>query len=514
MNKLSRRDILKLGMVTAGGAALSLALPRTLTAMQSADRPNILVLVFDTMSAPHLSVNGYQRSTTPNFEAFAQNATVFHSHYSNGSFTTPGTASILTGLAPWSHRAIGPGGLVRRDLLTNNLFHAVGSAYHRIGFTQNLWAEMLLRQFHADIDLHLPTTSFAYPNPMLLGELDHEDPISYIAYDDFLVGGVKLDTPYPGSVLLGLLDIATSRGRNLDRSLRSGESGAVFNNYYYYQHREVFQGILESVRTARTAQNRPYLGYFHLWSPHEPYLPADEYKKLFDDQMDFPRKPEHAFAPSPINNRKLFHYRRIYDQYIANVDAEFGRFMHSMEQNGLLENTYVVILSDHGQLFERGVHGHASRLLYDGVIHVPMMIAAPGQTRRVDVYEPTSNLDLLPTLVHLAGGQMPERHEGRILPELGGESQPARPIFSMLASETPAYQPLKRGTFVLRKGSRKLMLLSGYQGYEDASEMYDVENDPDELQDLSQEDPESKKIMLEELLDARQDADAKLPKGV
>ncbi len=62
--------------------------------------PNIIVLVFDAMSADNLSLYGYRRETSPNFERLAQRSNVYHSHYSAGSFTTSGTASLLTGLYP------------------------------------------------------------------------------------------------------------------------------------------------------------------------------------------------------------------------------------------------------------------------------------------------------------------------------------------------------------------------------------------------------------------------------
>ncbi|MEW5942137.1 MAG: sulfatase-like hydrolase/transferase, partial [Chloroflexota bacterium] len=270
----TRRDLLKLAAALAGGALASRVLPRALSLGQAAERPNVLILLFDTMTAPHLSVYGYPRKTTPNFERFAQRATVYHRHYSSGSYTIPGTASILTGLYPWNHRAINLSGPVRRDLAGNNIFRAVGPEYYRIGWGQNLWVEMFLRQFRADIDEHLPPDWSAFKNPLLLGEMNPRDPMVYLAYDEFLVGGVKLDTPYAGSVLLGLLDIAVGRGENVNPVLSQAmeRQNIPFNFFFYYQNGAVFQGIFNSVQAARRRQ--PFFGYYHLWSPHDPYAPA------------------------------------------------------------------------------------------------------------------------------------------------------------------------------------------------------------------------------------------------
>lgn len=511
MTAFSRRDFLKLSSALLGSAALSRALPAlNRMTVQKTDRPNVLILVFDTVSAQHLSVYGYDRATTPNLERFAEKATVYHSHYAESSFTTPATASMLTGLLPWNHRAISAGGLIRRDMAGNNLFRAAGENYFRIGFTQNLWADLFLRQFHADVDWHLPAYSFAYKNPLLLGELTTTDPLPYFAYDDFLVGGVKLDTPYAGSVMLGMLDSAAGRGWNVNSDLRfmqEGEPRPPFNGYFYYQNRTVFQGLQAILDQASAAQDRPWLAYFHLWSPHEPYAPRREFRALFDAEMKVPVRPTHPLADFPFRETELRQYARLYDQYIANVDAEFGLLLDALDVAGLLDNTYVIVTSDHGQLFERGVHGHASRLMYEGVIRVPLLVSAPRQAQRVDVHTPTANVDLLPTLASLMGVQPPARLDGRLLPGLGGEEEDGRSVYSMRNNENSAFRPFRRGSFVLIKGTRKLIWYADYPGYDDILELYDLMDDPYELRDLSTADPVTTKRMKEELLAARQAAD-------
>src|SRR5512140_1968324 len=104
MKKLSRRDFLK----SAGALLLGSMVPGTVKGLLNRNSPqtdpslpNVIVLVFDTMSAPHLSLHGYRRATTPDLERFAERATVFHKHISAGNYTSPGTASLLTGTYPW-----------------------------------------------------------------------------------------------------------------------------------------------------------------------------------------------------------------------------------------------------------------------------------------------------------------------------------------------------------------------------------------------------------------------------
>ncbi len=120
--------------------------------------PNILVIVFDALSATNVSLYGYPRETTPNLSRFAEQATVYNRHYAGGSFTSPGTASILTGTYPWTNRAFHLYGTVARDFEQKNLFHGFSEdGYHRIVFTHNDLAAMLLYQFGDDIEFHKET---------------------------------------------------------------------------------------------------------------------------------------------------------------------------------------------------------------------------------------------------------------------------------------------------------------------------------------------------------------------
>jgi len=154
--KQGRREFLKLmSLIYISGLYSHLIPPKSLT--QSVDnRPNIVVLVFDTLSALHLQIHGYHRETMPNLARFAENATIYHSHYSAGNFTMPGTASILTGTYPWSHRGFHLFGSVKGEFSTKNLFHTFrDNQYTCFAFSHNINVNMLLSQFRKSIDPHL-----------------------------------------------------------------------------------------------------------------------------------------------------------------------------------------------------------------------------------------------------------------------------------------------------------------------------------------------------------------------
>ena len=108
--------------------------------------------------------------------------------------------------------------------------------------------------------------------------------------------------------------------------------------------------------------------------------------------------------------------RLAYDEFILYVDREFARFYGALEASGLLENTWVVFTSDHGEMFERGIIGHSTNVLYEPVVRVPLLIFEPGRKQGMEIVTPTSAVDMLPTLAHVTGHALPDWSEGEILP--------------------------------------------------------------------------------------------------
>jgi arylsulfatase A-like enzyme len=161
----------------------------------------------------------------------------------------------------------------------------------------------------------------------------------------------------------------------------------------------------------------------------------------------------------------------------------------------------VVVTSDHGEMFERGEKGHTTPLLYEPVMHIPLLISAPGQNTRRDIYAPTNAVDLLPTFVKLAGNPIPAWCEGQPLPELGGQEDMERASYTIEAKLSSAFGPLGRSTVAMRKGDYKLIYYKGYEA-EDSFELFDLSDDIEELKDLALENTVLAKQMKDELLEA------------
>ena len=494
MGHITRRNFLKLAVMAPAALAFSQTI---LPSPLGAGSPNIIVLVFDAMSADNLSLYGYPRKTTPNFERLAHRSTVYHSHYSAGNFTTPGTASLLTGLYPWTHRAINQKGQVAPAFVDKNIFSVIGKSYVRAGFGQNVWAELLLGEFHSGLDVHLPPGAFSVLDQLAGSLLGKDSPIGYYAYDDFLD---HLDGP-PSSLVFGLLDRALFGFRLRSMSMDDYPFDIPHSNNYkiYYKLENVFSGLLKQVKHLE----QPYLAYFHLWSPHAPYTPRQVFLRVSKDGWNPPAKPNHPLGRYASLDQ-LESARRRYDAYVANVDWEFGNFLGALDASRLFDKTYLVLTSDHGEMFERGVVGHGTPLMYDAGLRVPLLISAPGRKTRNDVYSQTNSVDVLPTLLKIAGHDIPAWAEGQLLPGFGGGGDDSRPTFSLQAGLNSSFGRLSIASLAMRKNGFKMIYYKGYKEYQgaDSYELYNMRDDPQELTDLYHKDDSMSKVMQAELLAA------------
>jgi len=497
MSQISRRDFLKVAGTTIAGTLTSKGLLSLGSA--NSEHRNIIIIVCDALSARHLSLYGYPRSTTPNIDAFADRATVYHQHLSGGNFTTTGTASMLTGMYPWKHRAINQGGLVKTGAVNCNPYTLLGREYNRFAFTQNVWASYLLGQYRPDIDRFLSLYTYSLMNNEggnLVDIFRNDHAISSIAMNEFLL---PIGNQLPGTAIFGYLNNA--KFLRIGQEKLGNYSGGIPRamNGIPYLNEEIYHGVYQELLKLESEPS-PYFAYFHLWSPHDPYRPRNDFRVFFKDDGYTPvLKPIHPFSPG-FNEDYLLSRRLVYDRQIAQLDFEFGKLIEKLSQNGFFENSYLFFTSDHGELFERGFVGHGYQFMYEPVLHIPLIVHAPGQAKREDVFSLTSNIDILPTVLSITGNELKSDIDGNALPGLGGQVDENRPIFSMDAIENSAFAPIKKAVISMRKRNYKLIAYLGYENFDQVYELYDLENDPDELVDLSSKAPGKLKSLKEELL--------------
>jgi len=173
---------------------------------------------------------------------------------------------------------------------------------------------------------------------------------------------------------------------------------------------------------------------------------------------------------------------------------------HRAARSSFTANTWVVLTSDHGEMFERGISAHSTEALYEPVIRIPLMIFEPGRMNRLDVRTPTSAADVLPTLAHVTGKPIPAWTEGAVLPPFA-EAKPGRDVFVVRAAKNDPAQPLSRASTAMIRDRYKLLYFFGYpeKGIDELVRLYDLQTDPEEMRDLSAAYPDIAEGMLREL---------------
>ena len=508
MPKLTRREFL---LSLAALPALKLALPSLEllpaahrlsgpASQSAADQPNFLVVVFDALSAQHIPTFGYQRDTMPNLTRLAEKATVFNQHYASANFTTAGTASLLTGLYPWTHRAIQYYGHTRWSVADNNIFRLLPDEYYKVAYTHNPLASALLHQFQDGIDQLEARHKHALTDGLWSDVMFANDfPVSI--YAERVITG--LHSRPPSAPYLQFLNLLRFRSESekyekafaeqFPRSLPDAEFDALFR----------LEDVTDWLSQLTTTVTTPYFMYVHMFPPHAPYNTRADFVDIFNDGWQPVQKATNPMEAENVGLQRMLDARRYYDEFIAYVDAEFGRLYDQLEKSGALDNTYLILTADHGELFERGIVGHGGTSMYDGVTHVPLMVWKPGQQERVDVHQRTSAVDLVPTLLYLTGRPTPDLCEGTVLPTFSDAAdQSDRSIFALEAKLNNSFAPLTVGTTAFYHGPHKLIHYMGYENSpsdEGYYELFDLANDPEELENLIDSDKTAARDMKEQL---------------
>jgi arylsulfatase len=474
---LTRRDFLKLiSLMPVGVYSRSIS---KLTQPTITDFPNIIILVFDAWSQRHTSLYGYPRQTMPNLEKFAEKATVYHNHYSAGTFTSSGTASLLTGLYPWLHRVFHLGAAVTPGHTTQNIFSAIAQTHSTLGYSQNEYADQILYSLNGELDEHVHNWAFGLQNSNLYGAFNKNPRIAFASFEDNII---ETSEGNDSSMFLGpllRLYFLRNRAKYVEMHQDNYPIGLP-NSSEMFLLEDVVDGAIQMLKGIES----PTLAYFHFYPPHDPYCPTKEFYRKFADGWKAPHKPIHDLSEEKREPFDLDLNRRAYDEFLASWDSETGRLFDFLKESGLTENSYVFITADHGELFERGITGHFTKLIYDPLIHIPLIVSRPGQTSREDIHALTSSVDILPTVANLLVQTVPAWTEGHLLPRLGGVEDEHRSIFSVDAKYNSSFTPLRNYSISITRNDHRLIHYSYPKDEYEKFEFYDLNSDPDELKDL------------------------------
>ncbi|HSR33608.1 MAG TPA: sulfatase-like hydrolase/transferase, partial [Anaerolineae bacterium] len=463
-----------------------------------ANPQNVLIVVFDAWSARNVSLYGYGRQTTPNIDRLAQRAIVYRNHQASANFTTTGTASLLTGAHGWTHRALGPEAPTTAFFHRNNMF-SLFAGYYRFAYTQNSWVQALLTPMSRNLEL-LPNVIDLYLQARPVERLFPNDS------DTASVAASRVANPkenYGYSLFRPMLLKAfppPAAPQGITELFPRG-----MPNRYDGVSAFTIETAMDWLVSEITKAPRPFLAYLHLLPPHAPYCARVEFVDRFKGDGFVPvAKPIDSLSlPSRYKNVEWQQglQRRLYDEYIMYADAEFGRLFGILEATGMLDTTWLVLTSDHGETFERGFIGHRTKTLFQPEIQVPLLIFEPGRTNAVVVNEATSAVDLLPTLAHVTGNTMPAWTDGTIMPPFSGRGAAnEHAVYSIQAQDTRTGGPITRATVASVRWPHKLQYYSGYEQIQGKLiKLFDLARDPEELHDLANEMPDVASDLLRDL---------------
>jgi hypothetical protein len=240
---------------------------------------NFLIILFDAWSAANISLLGYGRQTTPNLDRLAEKAIVYHNHYSLGHFTTPGTASLLSGTAPWTHGAFEFHGTIKEELADHNLFNAF-PGHHKLAYTHNPLADTILQQFLTQIDEFTPFGDLYLNEDSLVNTLFKNDiDVASIGWNRSFT---RHDDGHAYSLYLSqiLERINKKKREELEQLIPNFPLGLpYFQDFGYFTLEdgiEWLSGLMGDVP-------QPFMGYFHFLPPHYPYNTRIEFLDDFAD---------------------------------------------------------------------------------------------------------------------------------------------------------------------------------------------------------------------------------------
>lgn len=399
------------------GLRMCLALPTNdVLGKPNEATPNVLVISIDTLRADHLSCYGYARPTSPNIDALVAGGALFERAYSSAPWTLPSYGSLFTGLLPADHRA----GVVKER----------EEAWGRDEAPEKRTTEAL----RGDV----PTLA------ELLGRRGYQTA--------GFVSNPFLGTP-----------AGVARG---------------FQSYTSYQY-NAQTGVDLALEWINSRPGSRWFVFLHVIDPHMPYAPPKPFDTRFakrgvDELQNWPPDLDTMRRTPPSEEIKTACVD-LYDGEIAFVDAQVERLIASLRETGVLDDTLVVLHSDHGEEFwEHGScdHGHSQ---YDELLRVPFALVWPKKIAAQRIGTRVRTLDLLPTLAEIVGFDAPPGIEGKsLVPVLEGRETVDRDGIA------EALMHSDRETKAVFVGKDKL-IASGTA----ANQLFDLASDPDEKKDLS-----------------------------
>jgi len=484
--RITRKSFLK---ATGAGAAGAVLLGSSVAAgsryqsylPKGGSKMNVILVIIDSLRRDHVGAYGNRWIKTPNLDALAKESLVFSRPYPESLPTICARRAIHTGTRtwpfrnwhpvrgegymPWGWEPIPDGQTTLADVLKQN-----GFANALISDTDHLFKPFY--NFHQGFDV------FEWVRGQ---EKDHYKPawtVSEKEMSKYLLKGNKF--------------------RVHDTIQQFLANTAGHRNETDWFAAKVFGGAADLLEGLREKQ--PFFLVVDNYDPHEPWAPPKKYVDLYDDSYHGPEPIEPDYGPSDyLTEAELKRMRALYSGETTHADRWLGHFLNKADELGVLDNSLLILLSDHGHcLGEHGYVGKPYNALYPELTDTVFLIRHPegkGAGKKSDYYASTH--DVAPTILSAMDISPPAQMQGTDLSPIleGGEPKEKRDHFT-----------LGYDAYVWARDDRYL-IHGRYDGTQ--MQLYDVKNDPDQRHDLAGKHPDIVRRMFRDYV--LKDAGGPLP---
>jgi choline-sulfatase len=421
----------------------------------TAREPNILIVIADQMAPAFLPIYGHPLTRAPHMLELAKVGVVFDNAYCNSPLCAPSRASFMAGRLP------------SQTCVYDNA-----------------------AEFSSDIPTFAHRLRLRGYRTILSGKMHFCGPDQLHGFEERLTTDIY-PADYGWTPDWDRPDERPSWYHNMSSVTEAGV--CVRTNQLDFDDEVAFTAERAIFDVARSNDRRPFLMVASFTHPHDPFAVPQRYWDLYHDADIEPpslsispravdqhsRRLRHVCAmdTEPVTEAQVRNARHAYFGAISYVDDNLGRLMQALRTSGLAEDTIVVLVSDHGEMLgERGLWYKMS--FFEGAARVPLVIASPGRFAPRRIGAAVSLVDILPTLVDLAGGDAaplgPSIDGQSLTPHLRGQAGHDEAIGEYLAEG--AIAPL----VMIRRGAYKFI-----HSPADPDQLYDLERDPRELDNLA-----------------------------
>lgn len=460
VSKKSRRLFLKMSAGALGGLALGESSLGNIIANAASGgrKPNLVFFLGEGLRWDEFSCMGNPILRTPNMDRLAREGMLFKNAFVTNALCLPSRASILTGL--YSHTT---GAIDNRDRPIPHHFPLISDVLREAGYEVAFFGKSHVRDGLQD------------------------------RYWDYYFGfnGQCKDYYHP--------------------VLTEGIAGK-------YSKPKTYNGYVDDIVTNRALDwlaqehEKPFCLFLWFWAPHAPFYrdrkDLDLYNGVkipvpstFDDDLKgYPGKPAFADANDKIgctvvgNDDARTLEELVKDHYagVVNNDDHVGEVLKSLENRGQLDDTAILLSSDHG-FFLGEWHLYDKRFMHEPSIRVPLMVRYPRMVQAGTTCERMAlNVDFMPTMLELAGVSAPQGLHGQSFVPLLQGRQPGnwRKDWLYEYFEYPEAEHVRphRGVRTDRYKLIHYHKLPQYPDLPEEFELYDLERDPNELNDLYGQD--------------------------